>query len=112
MPGNFNKDLPIKLLIHGWNADRNQIAMEPIKAAYLNKGGVNLLVAEWGSLAHGLYSLDTTLVSNIGRRLAEILKKFMLKMDIPLDKVHVIGHSLGAHISTHLGRYFDGKIPR
>lgn len=31
---------------------------------------------------------------------------------INLDDIHVVGHSLGAHIAGNVGRYFNGKLGR
>lgn len=42
----------------------------------------------------------------------QLLIQEMMKLGISLDRVHLIGHSLGAHISGYIGTDFGGKIGR
>lgn len=108
----FNKDRSTKLLIHGYIADRNHIAMQPIRNAYLIKGTDNLLIADWRNVAKYFYNVPRKCVGQVGRILGKQLKNFMIKMNIDPLNVHVIGHSLGAHIAGNVGKYLDGKIGR
>lgn len=41
-----------------------------------------------------------------------MLKQFTVKTNIESKNIHVIGHSLGAHVSTAVGKIFKGKIGR
>jgi pimeloyl-ACP methyl ester carboxylesterase len=103
---------PVKILIHGWIANRDHIAMEPIKHAYLSKGQKNLLVVDWSKAAALLYPDARNQVYKVGMYVGEILKNFFEAKNVTLDNVHVIGHSLGAHVAGNVGKYFKGKIGR
>ncbi|XP_035906833.1 pancreatic triacylglycerol lipase-like [Anopheles stephensi] len=102
----------LKVLIHGWNADRNHISIAPIRTAYLVQDAHNLLVADWSDIAYRLYPTARDLVLPISKRIGSSLSRFVQRMGIQHGQVHVIGHSLGAHIAGNVGRYFDGKLAR
>uniref|UniRef100_A0A182PBB4 Lipase domain-containing protein n=1 Tax=Anopheles epiroticus TaxID=199890 RepID=A0A182PBB4_9DIPT len=102
----------LKVLIHGWNADRNHVSILPIRTAYLVQDAHNLLVADWSPAAVLLYPTARALVLPVGNRLGDILGRFMKRVGIDPGQVHVIGHSLGAHIAGNLGRSLDGKVRR
>lgn len=108
----FNKDQSTKLLIHGYAANRNHISMQPIRNAYLIKGTDNLLIADWRNVAKLFYNIPRNSVGPVGRIIGKQLKSFMIKMNIDPLNVHVIGHSLGAHIAGNVGKYLDGKLGR
>uniref|UniRef100_A0A8C3N3K3 Lipase H n=1 Tax=Geospiza parvula TaxID=87175 RepID=A0A8C3N3K3_GEOPR len=73
---------------------------------------MNVIVVDWNQGA-------TTLIYNYAarkcKRVAEILKKLIDEMLIhgaSLDSMHMIGVSLGAHISGFVGQMFDGTLGR
>lgn len=108
----FNKDRPTKLLIHGYTSNRNHVSLQPLKNAYLIKGTDNLLIADWRNIAILFYNIPRGCVGRVGRTLGKQLKIFMIKMNIDPSNVHILGHSLGAHIAGNLGKYMKGKIGR
>lgn len=103
---------PLKILIHGWNANKDHTAIEPVRNAYLAKGMDNLIVVDWSAGANQLYDVSRTLVPKIGLQIGELVSDFMEKKGIMPENVHVIGHSLGAHIAGNVGKYFKGKLDR
>ncbi|EAT44455.1 AAEL004162-PA, partial [Aedes aegypti] len=95
----FNPQKPLKVIIHGWNANRRQLAMTPVQNAYLTQNKHNILAADWGSISSKPYSTARELTRALGYRIGSILSAFMIRMNITTDQVHVVGHSLGAHIA-------------
>uniref|UniRef100_A0A8C1TRU4 Lipase, hepatic a n=1 Tax=Cyprinus carpio TaxID=7962 RepID=A0A8C1TRU4_CYPCA len=57
-----------------------------------SEGSINLVIADWLTLAHQHYPID----------IAHLLRWLEVRV-IPLGKVHWIGYSLGAHISGFAG---------
>ncbi|XP_055533686.1 pancreatic lipase-related protein 3-like [Wyeomyia smithii] len=102
----------LKVLIHGWNADRNQVATVPVRNAYLVQDKHNLLVADWANASSLPYHDARRLVRSVGYRIGEILAVFIRENGIQYDQVHIVGHSLGAHIAGNVGKYFGGKLAR
>ncbi|KAL9698872.1 hypothetical protein quinque_002313 [Culex quinquefasciatus] len=106
----YNRSRSLKLVIHGWNSDRNQIAIVPVRNAYLVQDRHNLLMADWSAVSGLSYGAARELTRPIGERIGSILAGFLHTMDIPVGRVHVVGHSLGAHIAGHVGRRFGGTL--
>uniref|UniRef100_A0A0P6JSC1 Putative lipase n=1 Tax=Aedes aegypti TaxID=7159 RepID=A0A0P6JSC1_AEDAE len=80
--------------------------MTPVQNAYLTQNKHNILAADWGSISSKPYSTARELTRALGYRIGSILSAFMIRMNITTDQVHVVGHSLGAHIAGNLGKYF------
>ncbi|OWK53494.1 Lipase member H, partial [Lonchura striata] len=73
---------------------------------------MNVIVVDWN---HGATTLIYSYASRKCKRVAEILKKLIDEMLIDgasLDSIHMIGVSLGAHISGFVGQMFDGTLGR
>uniref|UniRef100_A0A182YLH1 Uncharacterized protein n=1 Tax=Anopheles stephensi TaxID=30069 RepID=A0A182YLH1_ANOST len=102
----------LKVLIHGWISDRENSSITPIREAYLAQDAHNLLVADWSDIAYMPYSKSRELVLPAANRIGDSLLRFMQRLGIDNSQVHVIGHSLGAHIAGNVGRFFDGKLAR
>ncbi|ODM94556.1 Pancreatic triacylglycerol lipase [Orchesella cincta] len=92
----FDKALPTKIVIHGFtNSDK--VGLAPVaRSAYINSKNsalppVNLIVVDWGK--------NTFLV---GVKVARFIE-FLVAQGNSLNKIHCIGHSLGAHIAGFAG---------
>lgn len=97
----FIDDVPIKVLIHGYIASRYHASIEPIKKAYLNAGNVNLMIVDWSQASYQMYEVSRKLTSQVAIRIAQILDGFLQTNNVDSGLVHLIGHSLGAHVHFH-----------
>ncbi|XP_076664504.1 phospholipase A1 isoform X2 [Andrena cerasifolii] len=114
-PENIIEDiLPDKrsiLYIHGFMEDPESDNVRIIIKAYLDKGDVNVILVDWGEIAIDInYVYVASQVPVVGKAVAESLEK--LGEAIDLNTLHVIGHSLGAHIAGHIGRYMNITLSR
>ena len=48
----------------------------------------------------------------MARKLADFLTVLSTTANISLNSIHLIGHSLGSHISGYTGKFLNGKIGR
>lgn len=108
----YNSKYPLKILIHGWKASKNHISTNSIKNAYLGRGGVNLLSVDWSLAANSNYDHARYNIRKYGIAISKILEEFFNLMNIEPINVHILGHSLGAHIGGIIGKYFNGTIGR
>lgn len=109
----FLEEVPIKVVIHGYIANRYHSSILPIKNAYLSAGNVNLIIVDWSQASYQMYDVSRTLTSQVAHRVSEILERFITENDIDRGLVHLIGHSLGAHTVGYAGMYTtNGRIPR
>lgn len=79
--------------------------------AYLDERDVNLIAVDWGDVAIDInYVFVSSQVTVIGKAVAEFLEK--LSRVIDLNTLHVIGHSLGAHVAGQIGRSMNVTLTR
>ncbi|KOX76288.1 Venom phospholipase A1, partial [Melipona quadrifasciata] len=92
------------LYIHGFMENTEAENVRVIIRAYLDKGDVNVILLDWGDIAYHInYVYVASQVAAIGRVVAESLNQLIELID--LNTLHVIGHSLGAHIAGKIGRF-------
>uniref|UniRef100_A0A182P6A8 NEDD8-activating enzyme E1 catalytic subunit n=1 Tax=Anopheles epiroticus TaxID=199890 RepID=A0A182P6A8_9DIPT len=112
----FNKSYDTVILVTGWTSNVNEPnrAIDTIYNAYKARGGYNFVVIDTAEYVDTLYTWSAFNTNDLGEGLADGLKG-LIKY-VPLEKIHLIGHSLGAHIVGAAGRYFQYKtnktIPR
>lgn len=73
-------------------------------SAYLNVSDLNIIVVDWGNAANVNYILASYNVAMVGRVLTEFLN-FLIGEGVSMNNVHLIGHSLGAHVVGIAGAY-------
>jgi len=68
------------------------------------------LVTASDSICYNIASQSTKLV---GKRTAELIEFLVAEKMTDLEKIHILGHSLGAHCAGFAGKFVKtGKIPR
>lgn len=108
----FLDDVPIKVLIHGYIASRYHTSIEPIKKAYLSAGNVNLMIVDWSQASYQMYDVSRGLTSHVAIRVAKILDEFIMGNNVDSGLIHLVGHSLGAHIAGNIGRNMNSRVGR
>ncbi|XP_061723853.1 phospholipase A1-like [Cydia pomonella] len=101
----FNPAQKLYIFIHGFIDDPSKGSYGSISDALLSQGNSNVLALDASSLIRWLYLRSSTYVRFIGERLGEVLAAMVNKGQSPAD-IHIIGHSLGAHISGFTGKTF------
>ncbi|XP_037921197.1 vitellogenin-2-like [Hermetia illucens] len=102
----FDPTKKVVILTTGWTTDlkepRNDI--NTLAEAYFCRGDSNFVVVDSARFIDTLYTWSAfnteEIGESIGKGLAELIKV------VPRENIHLIGHSLGAHISGVAGRSF------
>lgn len=111
IPKDVARDKDTVLYIHGFLENPDADNVRTIVKAYLEERDVNLIAVDWGDIAIDInYLFVSSQVSVIGKAVAEFLEK--LSEVIDLNTLHVIGHSLGAHVAGQIGRSMNVTLAR
>ncbi|KAF5302397.1 hypothetical protein FQA39_LY10436 [Lamprigera yunnana] len=90
----FNSSLDIKILIHGYGQSYRNERINRMKDVYLNRSAVNIIMVDWEFLSRAFcYPIVVDYMGFVGQLTGYLLAK------LPLEKVHIIGFSLGAHVA-------------
>ncbi|GBP87691.1 Pancreatic lipase-related protein 2 [Eumeta japonica] len=112
---NFDIDNKVKVLTHGWLNMASALCRSRSKKviekncfnrrkSYLNVSDLNIIVVDWGVAANVNYIVASYNVAQVGRHLTHFLN-FLIDEGVSMDDVHLIGHSLGAHVVGIAGAY-------
>nr|XP_057945384.1 hepatic triacylglycerol lipase isoform X2 [Doryrhamphus excisus] len=69
---------------------------------------VNIVITDWLSLAHQYYPTAAQNTRTVGKDIAHLLSSLKEHYGYSFGKAHLIGYSLGAHISGFAGSYIKG----
>ncbi|KAK2706793.1 hypothetical protein QYM36_014733 [Artemia franciscana] len=96
-----------KIFIHGYVDSPNKPIFLAIKDAYLRAGDYNVILVDWsiyaGVINYFRAARKSKLVGQLVGRFVDLTK---------LQKVHIIGHSLGAHAAGFAGKTSKRNINR
>jgi hypothetical protein len=104
----FNASAPIKFITHGFIQNGFHKWILEMKDAILSAEDVNVIVVDW-SKGNGLpYMQATANTQVVGAEIAKLVNTFVNTLGVKARDVHLIGHSLGAHISGYAGSKIVG----
>ncbi|XP_047989650.1 pancreatic triacylglycerol lipase-like [Leguminivora glycinivorella] len=90
---------PVKLVTHGWKSSADNSVVMGIKEAYLKSKDVAVIGVDWSDTAQDyLYPLVAEYTDDVGARVGKFLEAFCRLYNVPGERLHLIGHSLGAHV--------------
>ena len=115
----FDPSKPTKILIHGYRGRHNSNFPRNVKGAYLetkSRKDYNVFVLDWSAHARPgphyfrHYSTAVKNVRTVAERLADFIIWLKKNFDVNLDEVHLIGHSLGAHVAGNAGDMVSQRL--
>ncbi|XP_001354610.2 vitellogenin-3 [Drosophila pseudoobscura] len=111
----FNPKKKVVILATGWTTTVNgSDTIDVLSKAYNCRGDVNFVAVDAARFVDTLYTWSAFNTEEIGENIAHGLVH-LLDL-VPVENIHLIGHSLGAHIVGSAGRHLQrltGKtIPR
>lgn len=90
---------PFKLLTHGWLSSVDNPGVPDLKDAYLETRNVVVITVDWSATASNIfYPWVANETKYIGARIASFLDGLNKWYNVTGEQVHLIGHSLGAHV--------------
>lgn len=101
-----------KILVHGFHSGKNKYFASRLRQAYLHLYDYNIITVDWSVVSTYNYLTARNDVAEMGKLIAQFIDK-LRQTGLILDQIHMIGHSLGAHVAGVAGRnILSGKLPR
>ncbi|XP_014479688.1 PREDICTED: uncharacterized protein LOC106746986 [Dinoponera quadriceps] len=96
----IDPDLPTKVIVHGFGSNCNHLWVYDMRSALMSIHDCNIVCVDWGpGSAVPNYVRAAANTRLVGRQLAKLIRS----LNVPLEKVHLIGFSLGAHVAGFAG---------
>ncbi|KAJ2938933.1 hypothetical protein O0L34_g17744 [Tuta absoluta] len=103
----FKPNETLFIFVHGFTDKPTSNTFANIRKALFSQGHANVIALDGSAYIGWLYLRSTTYVRFMGEKLGEVIAAMVQKSGVDPKKIHVIGHSLGAHISAFCGKTFQ-----
>ncbi|XP_007425898.1 lipoprotein lipase [Python bivittatus] len=111
---NFNHTSKTFVIVHGWTVIGMFESWVPklVKALYDREPDSNVIVVNWLARSSLHYSMSADFTKQVGEDIAAFVNWMEEQFGYSLDKVHLLGYSLGAHAAGIAGSLTNKKINR
>ena len=99
-------------IIHGFIQNGKKVWVNLMKDALLKYDNSNIIIVDWSSGNKFPYTQAAANTQVIGAFIGNLINFYIQKGFINPDDVHLIGHSLGAHVAGYAGERITPKIAR
>uniref|UniRef100_A0A182QQE5 Lipase domain-containing protein n=1 Tax=Anopheles farauti TaxID=69004 RepID=A0A182QQE5_9DIPT len=108
----FKRDLPTTILVHGWLGSSESVVIDPLAKALLAQDDKNVIAVDWEQGASTLlYPVARYRVPKVATIVATLIDNLVVGLGQDIDRIGIVGHSLGAHIAGIAGKKVrSGKI--
>ncbi|XP_073989008.1 pancreatic triacylglycerol lipase-like isoform X2 [Rhodnius prolixus] len=102
LKSNFDPRKKTKILVHGW-----------LSSAYIQARDYNIIVVDWSTFSYQVYPISRYAINYVGPHVSKFIDFLIVQAGLRPEDVHILGHSLGAHIAGIAGiRMKFGKVAR
>ncbi|XP_051928816.1 lipoprotein lipase isoform X2 [Hippocampus zosterae] len=110
----FNSTAKTFLIIHGWTLSGmfESWVAKLVSALYERELLANVIVVDWLRTAQNHYVVAAQNTKAVGQEVARFIDWIEETTNIPLDNLHLIGYSLGAHVAGFAGSHATNKVGR
>ncbi|KAH0814868.1 hypothetical protein GEV33_007922 [Tenebrio molitor] len=114
----FNRVNPTKIVVHGFGGGRNLSPSTDMREAYFHKGHYNIIIVDYGTLVREPCLKQMEWAPRFCARCIAQLINYLVHhpRGVRADDLHLVGYSVGAHISGLVANYLDpiehGKLGR
>ncbi|XP_059168292.1 inactive pancreatic lipase-related protein 1-like [Physella acuta] len=100
---------PTKIIVHGFldSVDLTSWGKQ-MKDELLKQGDYNVILVDWSGGNKLPYTQATANTRVVGAQIAQLINQISATVNTPAKDFHVIGHSLGSHISGYAGERVPG----
>ncbi|XP_030842163.1 pancreatic triacylglycerol lipase [Strongylocentrotus purpuratus] len=109
---NFGSSRDTKLIVHGWTDSMRGSSWINMRDALLDNYDVNVVMVDWSDGALMGYTRSRANTRVVGREIAKLIEALNAATGATFGSMHIIGHSLGAHIGGYAGEACSGTIGR
>lgn len=82
-------------------------------SAYLRYKDVNIITFDWNAIAYDImYSRVARKTHPVGLVLGNLIQSLVTQKRLGYNNVHLIGHSLGAHVASVAAKTAGGRVGR
>ncbi|XP_056133872.1 lipoprotein lipase [Lampris incognitus] len=110
----FNSTSKTFLVIHGWTVSGmfESWVAKLVSALYEREQTANVIVVDWLSSAQNHYVVAAQRTKVVGHVIARFIDWIEETTNLPLENLHLIGYSLGAHVAGFAGSHANSKVGR
>ncbi|CAL4151314.1 unnamed protein product, partial [Meganyctiphanes norvegica] len=95
----FDPTKPTKFITHGFNSNGDSDWVKDMAQELLDYGDFNVFRVNWKGGAYFFYKLATANTRVVGLEIGYLVNWMINYFSLDPANVHLIGHSLGSHIS-------------